>query len=140
MNTIRATLQCDETKETVRALLEQAGFTVTRIATPRPTGTVVTPRNPFTRVTPLTDMPKGLTPDEHRAYIRGYAKGAMVYVRKYGTPGLSGRRATKAILRQRAIEHEWDRHPSCHRAAMNELQIWREKYADYVAERRRKAS
>lgn len=137
MNTIQATLQIDVPKETARALLEQAGFTVTRIATPRATAPAVTPRNPFTRVSPLTDMPDGLSPDERTVYIRGYARGCMAYARKHGTPGVSGRGATRAILRQRAIEHEWDRHPSCHRAAMKALHDWREKYADYIAERKR---
>lgn len=97
------------------------------------------------RASALTDMPPGLDEYQQKAYIRGYAKAACRYVKKFGAPSTdeappvreegetakkyAARRAIFVLnLRNMAIEHEWQRHPTCHKAGMTELRRWNRKY------------
>lgn len=77
------------------------------------------------RPSALTDMPAGLTEGERNAYIRGYAKGAQRYTRKYGSPAVTGHPVNRLELRRLTREHETDRHPHAHRAALRELKTYR---------------
>jgi hypothetical protein len=120
--TVNVTVTLDCTREVARARLEQAGFKVVRVtASPGK----VTPRDPTMRASARTDMPPDLTHDEHWAYVRGYARGAMAYAKKHGIV------SSVTNLRQRTIDYEWERHPACHRAGMAELRKHQDAAAAY---------
>lgn len=52
----------------------------------------------------------------------------MAFLKKHGSPGLTGAGNSAEQLRERAIAHEWARHPSCHAAGMRELTRYQAKY------------
>lgn len=105
------------------------------------------PRTTRTRThTEHTDQPDGLTLEESRAYVRGYARGCMAYVKKNGAASVSlegpapaagtpERRALGIQLAELTRAHEEERHPSAHRAGMAALRKYRKVHgiADPVA-------
>jgi hypothetical protein len=123
-------------REAARRAVESAGFTVTRIAAQRAPGATVAR---IGRASALVDMPHGLDKAAQAAYVRGYATGCHRYTRKHGAPSLNdvvvtvdeeGRIHAHATDAQRAElarltrAHEWDRHPTAHRAGMKELNAY----------------
>jgi hypothetical protein len=75
------------------------------------------------------DMPADLTPDERRAYSRGYSRGISAHTKKAGpasvahdgpapAPGTPERVALGMKLRTLAIEREAERHDACHRSGL----------------------
>lgn len=129
--TTLVTVELDTTKTAARARLEQAGFTVVRVSETR-TPATISPRDPSMRADALTDMPPGLDRDEHRAYAAGYAQGCTRYVKRYGYPSVFGAGPVdKVALRKATIDHEWDRHPACHKAGMQALRRWQESTIAY---------
>lgn len=127
---VTVSIELDADKDTARRMVEQAGFTVTRVATKRVTSKADSGATSarFGRANVYTDMPPGLTGMEEKAYIRGYAKGCMRYTRKHGAPAIQGLPVDKDELRRMTIAHGWDQQPTAHRAGMAELRRWREKY------------
>ena len=78
-----------------------------------------------------TDRPVGLTRDEERAYVQGYARGCLAYVRKHGGAAMTvraGEKASPGALAALARDHEAERHPTAHRAALASLRAWLRKY------------
>ena len=129
--TVTITLDAPD-RDTARRLVEGAGFTVSKVTAPRTkittptTGTV-----PVGRASALTDMPHGLDDLAAKAYVKGYAKGCMTYTRKHGAPSITGSRGVvvdRVELRRITRAHEWDRHPTAHRAGMRELGRWLERH------------
>lgn len=92
-----------------------------------------------TRPTELTDQPAGLTAPESSAYVRGYSRGCLAYVRKHGGPsmvlegpapaaGTPARRQLAAELRTITTAHLIERHPAAHRAGMAALRKYRKTH------------
>lgn len=92
-----------------------------------------------TRPTELTDQPAGLTAPESSAYVRGYSRGCLAYVRKHGGPsmvlegpapaaGTPARRQLAAQLREITTAHLIERHPAAHRAGMAALRKYRKTH------------
>lgn len=100
----------------------------------------------------LTDMPSGLTRDERKAYVRGYGKGCVAYVRKNGGASMRPPEASVPVmvrhegkeivghwipaacpdvleLARITREHETARHQSAHRAGLTGLRGWLRKYS-----------
>lgn len=84
------------------------------------------------RLNPDQDMPAGLEPWERMTYRKGYARGALAYVRKHGGPGVvhngdapAAGTPERAELGRKLAEltraHEIERHPTAHRAGMSAL-------------------
>lgn len=126
MSTFTVTVTIDAPdRETARNLVETAGFTVTKVTAPRVKTTTPTPGTvPVGRASALTDMPAGLDDLAAKAYVKGYAKGCMTYTRKHGAPSITGSRGVvvdRVELRRITRAHEWDRHPTAHKAGMREL-------------------
>jgi hypothetical protein len=134
--TIQATVAVEaDTPAAARSILQAAGFKVVRIAKPKTPP--VTERAEGIRVSARTDMPAGLDHHERQAYVRGYAKGCTAWIKKNGSPAVQhkpGEAVDVAALRSRTIDHEWDRHPSCHRAGLSELKRWQDKYPHIEAQ------
>lgn len=91
------------------------------------------------RPTEHTDMPAGLTPGEQSAYVRGYSRGCLTYVRKHGAPAVSldgpapaagtpERRALAAQLREETTAHMIARQDTAHRAGMSALRKYRKTH------------
>lgn len=80
--------------------------------------------HPFTRASSRTDRPEGLTEDEAKAYIKGYAAGCLSYHRKHGNPSPTY-----------AVANEWERHPTAHRKGLAELAAYQRRTAAYLAAR-----
>ena len=85
---------------------------------------------------PTRDMPADLTPEERRAYSRGYSRGISAHTKKHGAtavaltgpapaPGTPERVALGMKLRTMAIEREAERHDTCHRAGMAAVKRYR---------------
>lgn len=137
-----------------RQMLENFGFTVTRVALKRATSTVSS-ADPNLRASAVLDMPEGLDAQERDAYVRGYGKGAAAYTKKHGTPSGCGIPEPKptplpirveptreevdtwlklewAAIKQNTRQTEWDRHPGCHKAGMAALRKWQAHWAEYA--------
>ena len=100
------------------------GHTVAKVTAKRTTAPTVTPITPGVRPDSRTDRPAGLDRLESVAYVRGYARGCMAYVKKNGIPRGDD-------LRAATIERDWDRHPSAHKAGLRELAREHEARAAY---------
>ncbi|HET6917239.1 MAG TPA: hypothetical protein VFH56_14190 [Acidimicrobiales bacterium] len=119
---VQVTVEIDTTsKNMARAAVEDAGFTVVRVTAPKGKTAAVSSRSPFQRASSLMDMPTDLDRFEVRAYVKGYAKGCLTYVRKYGAPSITGQPVDRSELHRKTVEHEWDRHETAHKAGMREL-------------------
>lgn len=127
---IQATITVDAADQAAaRRAIEAAGFKVVRFTTPKTPP--ATTRTEGMRASALTDLPEGLDHVEYQAYVRGYAKGCTAWVKKHGSPAVQNKPGVAvdvAALRARTIEHEWDRHPSAHKAGLSELKRWQDKY------------
>lgn len=134
--TIQATISVDAASPAeARRIVEAAGFKVVRVTAPK--APPVTARTEGVRADAVIDRPAGLNHLERQAYVRGYAKGCMAWVKKHGSPAIRrkpGEAVDVAALRDRTIDHEWDRHPSAHKAGMAELKRWQDKYPRAAAE------
>lgn len=85
--TVTATVEFDGLdKEAARRCLVAAGFTVTRVAVKGVPAGNVTPMTPGQRASAVTDLPEGLDEHERRAYVRGYAKGAVTFSKSNPPP------------------------------------------------------
>lgn len=100
------------------------GHMVTKVTAKRSTAPTTTLRTAGTGPDSTTDRPAGLDYLETVAYVRGYGKGCMVYVKKNGIPRGDD-------LRAATIERDWDRHPQAHKAGMRELAREHEARAAY---------
>ena len=117
MSTWNVTVQVDAPdRDKAKALLTDAGFGVSRV-----TGLRTRTSTDVARPDSRTDRPDGLTLDEARAYVRGYAAAALRYAKSHGIPAAG---SDLAELRDNTAAYERDRHPTCHRAGMRELQKW----------------
>lgn len=139
--TVHVTVEIRSTdnKEHAQRICEAAGLTVVRAMVKRDDKSL-SPVNELVRASALLDIPEGLDKEESQAYIRGYAKGCLAYVKKHGAPSVVGTpvldeegfvvryilsEAQHVELRKSTKQYEWDRHPSCHRAGMAELRRYR---------------
>lgn len=81
-----------------------------------------TPERP--RASAVLDRPNGLTKDEERAYVKGYAAACVRYARRYGIPSVTPAdvamriRGGEPSLHELTVEYEWARHPVAHRAGL----------------------
>ena len=122
--TIEVTVPAAGAREAARRLAEGAGLRVLRATVKRDP---VTTERPDVRASADLDVPRGLSDLERWSYVRGYARGCLVYARKYGTPTMTGD-VDRAELHAVTVRHEWDRHPSAHKAGLAELNRWQTKY------------
>lgn len=112
-------------KDQARRALVAAGFSVARVAVKAPKSNVTTMDRSF-RASATTDMPDGLTREEAKQYIAGYAKGA--WARRAGLPQMQLTEDGEpdwAGLTEQMKAFEWARHPSCHQAGMKRLTEYR---------------
>lgn len=126
-----------ESLEGARLLASAAGFTV-KVTRPR-IAVGITEPHPFVRPSATLDMPAGLTPDERKAYVKGYAAGCLTYVKKNGVPRADGDARTSKTVHAALVaatrQAEWDRHPAAHRKALSELAAHRDRTEAYLAAR-----
>lgn len=110
----------------VKARFASMGLTPTRVAAKRAPG-VIAQLDPNHRPDALTDMPADLTIEERKAYVRGYARGAITYTKKHGGP----RGDTWEDVHASTLAYMQARHATCHSAGMKMLGTWRERWAEY---------
>lgn len=123
--TVTIQVEADSPSE-VKARFAGMGLTPTRVTAKREPG-VITQLDPKHRPDALTDMPAGLTVEERKAYVRGYARGAMAYTKKHGGP----RGDTWEAVHASTLAYMQARHAACHTAGMKMLNIWRERWSEY---------